>query len=87
MNSGILNLYSHGRTTGLSVEVGAFESRVVPVFEGCTVTHAVQRMGYGGENMGKELDRLLKEEGVDVKKWEEIDRFVVCWSGEEWGKS
>jgi actin-related protein len=43
-----MSLYSAGRTTGLVVDAGDGVSHTVPVFEGFTISHAVEKMEIAG---------------------------------------
>jgi len=44
----VMSLYSAGRTTGLVVDSGDGVSHTVPVFEGFSLPHAVERMEVAG---------------------------------------
>lgn len=44
----VMSLYSAGRTTGLVVDAGDGVSHTVPVFEGFTISHAVEKMDIAG---------------------------------------
>ena len=47
-NQAVLSLYSTGRTTGTVVDAGDGVSHTVPVFEGFSIPHAVQKMEIAG---------------------------------------
>ena len=44
----VMSLYAAGRTTGLVVDAGDGVSHTVPVFEGFTISHAVEKMEIAG---------------------------------------
>ena len=44
----VMSLYASGRSTGLVVDAGDGVSHTVPVFEGFSIPHAVQKMEIAG---------------------------------------
>lgn len=52
----ILALYAVGRTTGLVVDSGS-TTRIVPVYEGFAIPHAILRLDIGGPTL---TDHMLK---------------------------
>ena len=62
----ILALYASGRTTGIVVNSGDGATTVVPVCEGLTVPHAVERLHLGGRDLSDYLTRLLLEKGYSI---------------------
>ena len=57
----VMSLYAAGRTTGLVVDSGDGVSHTVPVFEGFSVPHAVERMEIAGRVLTGFLQKLLLE--------------------------
>jgi len=57
----VMSLYAAGRTTGLVVDSGDGVSHTVPVFEGFTIPHAVEKMEIAGRVLTKYLQKLLQE--------------------------
>jgi len=57
----VMSLYAAGRTTGLVVDSGDGVSHTVPVFEGFSVPHAVERMEIAGRVLTGYLQKLLLE--------------------------
>ena len=47
-NQAVMSLYAAGRTTGLVVDAGDGVTSIVPVFEGFTVSFAVEKMEIAG---------------------------------------
>merc|ERR1712192_349496 len=57
----VMSLYAAGRTTGLVVDSGDGVSHTVPVFEGFSVPHAVERMEIAGRVLTNFMQKLLLE--------------------------
>jgi len=55
----VMSLYSAGRTTGLVVDAGDGVSHTVPVFEGFSLPHAVEKMEIAGRVLTNYMQRLL----------------------------
>jgi actin-related protein len=91
----VMSLYSAGRTTGCVVDSGDGVSHTVPVFEGFSIPHAVQKMDIAGRRLTEYLQKLLQEsininfassaEKEIVKNIKEDCCYVASNFGEESG--
>merc|ERR1719454_1051572 len=68
----VMSLYSAGRTTGLVVDAGDGVSHTVPVFEGFSLPHAVEKMEIAGRVLTEYLQKLLLEAGHSFTSAAEI---------------
>jgi len=68
----VMSLYSAGRTTGLVTDAGDGVTHTVPVFEGFSLPHAVEKMEIAGRVLTEYLQKLLLEAGHSFTSAAEI---------------
>jgi len=61
-----LALYAAGRTTGVVIECGSALTSVTPVFDGLPLTHAVNIMDFGGQDISANIRKLLNDQKVPI---------------------
>jgi len=69
----VMSLYSAGRTTGLVTDSGDGVTHTVPVFEGFSLPHAVERMEIAGRVLTNYLQKLLLEAGHNFTSAAELE--------------
>ena len=55
----VLSLLASGRTTGMVIDCGYGASQIVPIYEGCALSYAINRLDVGGNDLDESLLRQL----------------------------
>jgi len=62
----MLTLYAGGFQTGLVVEIGDSITRIVPIYEGYKIDHAVRILEISGRTLTKYMEKILGERGFSA---------------------
>jgi len=87
----VMSLYSAGRTTGLVCDAGDGVSHTVPVFEGFSLPHAVEKMEIAGRVLTEYLVKLLLEAGHNYTSASEVQivrdiKEKLCYVAQNWNE-
>jgi actin-related protein len=69
----VMSLYAAGRTTGLVCDSGDGVTHTVPVFEGFSIPHAVQKMEIAGRLLTQYMQKLMLEVGESMTSSAELE--------------
>ena len=69
----VMSLYANGRSTGLVIDSGDGVSHTVPVFEGFSIPHAIEKMEIAGRFITDYAQKLLLESGHSFTSTAELE--------------
>jgi len=69
----VMSLYAAGRTTGLVLDSGDGVTHTVPVFEGFSIPHAVEKMEIAGRILTDYMQKLMLEAGESLTSSAEVE--------------
>jgi len=69
----VMSLYANGRSTGLVVDSGDGVTHTVPVFEGFSIPHAIEKMEIAGRVITEYAQKLLLEAGHSFTSTAELE--------------
>jgi len=69
----VMSLYANGRSTGLVVDSGDGVTHTVPVFEGFSIPHAIEKMEIAGREITTYAQKLLLESGHSFTSTAELE--------------
>ena len=62
----MLTLYAGGFQTGLVIEIGDSITRIVPIYEGYKINHAIKYLEIGGRTLTRYMEKILGETGYSA---------------------
>jgi len=85
----VMSLYANGRSTGLVVDSGDGVSHTVPVFEGFSIPHAIEKMEIAGRVITEYAQKCLLEQGHNFTSSAELEivkdiKEKLCFVAQEY---
>ena len=66
-NQASLSLSASGRTSGVVIDAGYDVTRIVPIYEMCSLPYATRCLDYGGNHLAQYLKNIFTEKGCNPK--------------------
>ncbi|XP_064608374.1 actin, clone 302-like [Liolophura sinensis] len=87
----ILSCYGLGRVSAMMLDIGDSVSHILPIYEGYTIPHVIDRINLGGQDVTDYLERLVHGRGYNVNKTDQRENFremkeKVCYSALYYGE-
>lgn len=73
---GILSLYGMGKTTGVVLDIGHNVTHIIPVYDGYSIKHTMNRINFAGNDITEYLQRLLELSGYRFTT--NTEKEIVC---------
>ena len=86
----VMSLYSAGRTTGLVCDSGDGVTHTIPVYEGYSIKHAIEKMQIAGRELTRWMQKLLlQNSGENFTSTAEMEivkeiKETTCYVAQDW---